>query len=202
MAIRTFYSTLAHIPHHRAFPLPLSRFFSSCPFQVLGLANRGTAYVQVQAKYKELAIKFHPDSSGCVKSTNQFIRIKDAFNSIVEGPSGIAVLRGDHAYKDRQCTDGNESENDGKANACHQDEQKWHLHPSVNPQILHEIADAAEKLNPGGLDRGGMWQYANMISNLRERSGMDGLPPLRVEDGGYAAKESNETRIRARRKRK
>jgi hypothetical protein len=200
MAIRTFYSTLAHIPHHRAFPL--SRFISSCPFQVMGLANSGTAYVQVQAKYRELAIKFHPDSSGCVKSTNQFIRIKDAFNSIVEGPSGIAVLRGDHIYKDRQSSDGNESENEGRANACHQDEHKWHLHPSVNPQILHEIADAAEKMNPGGLDRGGMWQYANMISNLREKSGVDGLPPLRVESGGNPTNEDNEARIITRRRRK
>ena len=36
-------------------------------------------------------------------------------------------------------------------------------------------------MNPGGLDRGGMWHYGNMISFLREKSGSAGLPPLRVE---------------------
>jgi hypothetical protein len=61
---------------------------------------------------------------------------------------------------------------------------------------LHEIADISEKMNPGGLDRGGMWQYAKMISNLREKSGGDGLPPLRVEGGCDAMKQDDKTRRR------
>lgn len=172
MATRIFLCTLAAL-HHRTFAR-VSRLFSSCPFQVLGLKNKGTAYVQVQAAFRELALKHHPDVSGDEKSTKQFIRIKDAFHSIEEGPSGIAVLRDDNHCKDQLSSD--EKEFDVQCNgvdvefiADPWDKHNGLLHPSVNPQILHEIADMAEKMNPGGLDRGGMWQYANMISN-REKS--------------------------------
>jgi hypothetical protein len=35
-------------------------------------------------------------------------------------------------------------------------------------------------MNPGGLDKGGMWQYANMIHKIAKE---EGLPPLRVGVG-------------------
>lgn len=196
--MRIFRPTLARFVHDRA--IAFSRLLSSCPFQVLGLKNKGAAYAQVQTVYRELALRHHPDVSGCGKSAAQFIRIKDAFHSIVEGPSGIAVLRHDHPYKDQQSGDGN-VRNEGEVNIFPQDEHNWHLHPSVNPQVLHEIADISEKKSPGGLDRGGMWQYANMISKLREKSGGDGLPPLRVEGGSDAIKQDSKTRKRSRRRR-
>lgn len=204
-ATRIFHCTLAAV-HHRSFAR-VSRLFSSCPFQVLGLKNKGTAYVQVQAAFRELALKHHPDVSGHGRSTNQFIRIKDAFHSIEEGPSGIAVLRDDNHCKDR--LSGDEKESDVQCNgddvefiADPRDKHNGLIHPSVNPQILHEIADMAEKMNPGGLDRGGMWQYANMISNLRKKHGSDGLPPLRVEGGDDTTKQESDPRSRTRRRRK
>ena len=92
-------------------------------------------------------------------------------------------------------------DNTGETNYSYsfQNEQNGFLHPSVNPNVLHEVVDVAETMNPAGLDRGGMWQYANMIRNMAKEEGK-GLPPLRV-GGGDDAKES-ENRVRRRRKRK
>lgn len=176
------------------------------PFSSIGIEEQGSYLAQVQTAYRELAFKHHPDTSSGGKSSDTFVRIKDAFQSIMEGPSGIAVLRNHHFNKDQQSSDENELDvkwkhSEGELNN-YQDEHNGLLHPSVNPQVLHEIADIAENMNPGGLDRGGMWQYANMISNLREKSGSAGLPPLRVEGGVDANQQDGDTRKRMRRRRK
>mmetsp|Transcript_28620 Transcript_28620/g.46914 ORF Transcript_28620/g.46914 Transcript_28620/m.46914 type:complete len:206 (-) Transcript_28620:406-1023(-) len=191
-----------------------ARGFSSCPFQILGLkskrrvrsnpANHSITYEQVRIAFREMALKHHPDtnssSASGSNSSNEFTLIREAFEAIAEGPSGMAILRDEHSYMKRY--DGNDNEmnvpNDGDRNNYNtfQDEQNGFLDPPVNPQILHEVADVARKMNPGGLDRGGMWQYANMIRNMAEGNG---LPPLRV-GGGDDTNEEVEKRLRRRRK--
>ncbi|KAL7528472.1 hypothetical protein ACHAWF_002573 [Thalassiosira exigua] len=197
-----------------------TRGLSSCPFQTLGLkrGKRSTqrdptrredhsiTYDQVRAAFRELALKHHPDTNTSGGSSKEFTRIREAFEAIVEGPDGTAVLRDDGAYVERH---DNINENDmyvpgaGRESNCNpfQDEQNGFLHPSVNPQIVHEVAEMAEKMNPGGLDKGGMWHYANMIRNMAKGEGK-GLPPLRVDGGDSADAKEGESRIGRRRRRK
>lgn len=188
----------------RTFPKNLApcRPYSSCPFQVLGLNSKRSCksttdrvedgvitYNQVRVAFRELAFKYHPDTSSG-DTDKEFIRVKNAFEAIEEGEDGIARIRDDHhgnAHDDSRIRDEKEySAFPGEF-----------LHPSVNPQILHEVADVANKMNPGGLDKGGMWQYADMISKMASSD----LPPLRVE-GGNDANNGNGTGNRRRRRRK
>jgi hypothetical protein len=181
-----------------------SRRYSSCPFQVLGLnskEDRAIKYDQVRVAFRELAFKYHPDTSNSDNTDKEFIRIKDAFEAIEEGANGIAIVRDDHSYTDRHDSDEHHCDDssirDAKKYNAFQDELNGFLHPSVNPQILHEVASVANNMNPGGLDRGGMWHYANMIRNISPSH----LPPLRVE-GGVDANNDSGTGNRRRRRRK
>lgn len=199
-------------------PTSIHRCFSSCPFKILGLKKRKKTaqttetrgdhtttitYAEVRTAFRQLALKHHPDTSSLNSgsSSAEFTRIKEAFDAIVEGPSGIAILRNDQQPRiDSDDSKDDVPDNTGETNYnSFQNEQNGFLHPSVNPNILHEVVDVAETMNPAGLDRGGMWQYANMIRNMAKEEGK-GLPPLRV-GGGDDAKES-EKRVRRRRKRK
>ena len=119
----------------------------------------------------------------------EFTKIRQAFEAIVEGPGGLAVLRDQYSESSEEHTttyasnsnSGNEHPN-----------TTTHLHPSLNPSILREVAEVAD-MSPGGLDRGGMWQYAKMVKNMAQE---EGLPPLRVEGADVAVK------TRRRRKKK
>ena len=213
--VRVFQTPIFGLLVQRLSPRKLvSRRYSYCPFQVLGLnskrrgiltpdhqEDRAITYDQVRVAFRELAFKYHPDTSSSGDTDKEFIRIKNAFEAIEETPSGIAIIRDDHSYTDLH--DSDEQDNDDSSirkeigyNAF-QDEHNGFLHPSVNPQILHEVAEVANKMNPGGLDKGGMWQYANMIRNMNTSD----LPPLRVE-GGDGTNDGNGTANKRRRRRK
>lgn len=146
----------------------------------------------MRVAFQELAFKYHPDTSSRGNTDKLFIGIKNEFEAIEEGPIGIAIIWDDHSYTDLH--DSDEQDNDDssirkeKGYNAFQDEQNGFLHPSVNPQIFHEVAEAANKMNPGGLDEGGMWQYANMICNMNTSD----LPHLRVE-GGDGTNDGNGT---------
>ena len=134
-------------------------------------------------------------------SSQEFARIREAFESIVEGPGGVATLRGDFSY----AAFGGRPEGKegvprptakGPLPSHHDEERNGFLHPSVDPRILHEVSEASATMSPGGLDRGGMWQYAKMIRNMAEG---ESLPPLRV---GGDSKEENAGRVGRRRRKK
>lgn len=199
-------------------------FASGCPFQTLGLKSKSKrisrsttpahrfdhtiTYEQVRIAFRELALKHHPDtkkSSTGSSSSAEFTRIREAFEAIVEGPNGVAILRDDYSYRERSDRK-DENEMDVPSTGAKKDynsfddEQNGFLHPSVNPQVLHEVADVVEKMNPGGLDKGGMWQYANMVHRMAKDESK-GLPPLRVGGGSDDdAKEKSSVRRRRRRK--
>ncbi|KAL7529801.1 hypothetical protein ACHAXR_004358 [Thalassiosira sp. AJA248-18] len=202
--------------------IPRARGFSSCPFQILGLKSKRIdqsiapshrtdhtiTYKQVHIAFRELALKHHPDTtknSSRNSSSTDFNRIREAFEAIVEGPSGIAVLRDPYVERrdsgDKNEMDVPDAEETKNSYNAFQDEQNGYLHPSVNPQILREVAEVAEKMNPGGLDKGGMWQYANMIRTMAKEGG-EGLPPLRVDGGDDVDRKESESRVRRRRKRR
>jgi len=172
------------------------------------------SYEDVRAAFRKLALQHHPDivaakrrkdegvqmkgNPGETKrSSLEFTKIREAFEAIVEGPNGVAILRDGRRDSSSGGGQGDSvNENNGDKNHCsnrHHDEPHGFLHKSVNPIVLHEVAEVAATMNPGGLDRGGMWQYANMIRN------MGSLPPLQV---GSGIDRSSDQRLRRRRKRK
>lgn len=189
-----------------------SRSFSSCPFQTLGLkstdhhlsskaqlkSSAPITYEQVRAAYRNLALVHHPDtadkssSNGSEVDARNFNRIKEAFDAIVEGPGGLAVLRGRHSAKssDYYSAKDNDGANSDNNNVQHHEKSHTFLHPTLNPSILREVAQVAD-MSPGGLDRGGMWQYANMVRTVAEE---EGLPPLQV--GGDVEEEKKRRRRR------
>ena len=102
---------------------------------------------------------------------------------------------------ERRSTD-DYDDGDEKANRdIHEEYDNGFLHRSVDPQVLREVVDVAKELNPSGLDKGGMWAYANLIRNMAEDE-EKGLPPLRVGGSDEAAKESTESGRPKRRRRK
>jgi hypothetical protein len=188
------------------------RSFSSCPFQILGLKSvhhhqssraplksASVTYSQVQAAFRKLALVHHPDTAN--KGTKdgddskrndsrEFTRIREAFEAIVEGPGGMAVLRENKLY---ESISSSQSKDDIKStNESFHETNKAFLHPSLNPSILREVAEVAD-MSPGGLDKGGMWEYAKSIRNMAQE---EGLPPLHVEGG------ENDQRRTGRRRRK
>jgi len=212
---------------------PLLKATSSISIRSKDDDDGGITYEQVRVAFRKLALRHHPDvvnnnSSNDDGSNNHidldgkdnisskrpssvvvdFTTIRAAFESIKEGPNGMAILRDDYSTYFESSQSSND-ENNGKNEMNIQnnsrtindydypDESHGFLHRSVNPQILREVAKVSKEMNPGGLDRGGMWQYANMIRNMEEK-GQD-LPPLRV-DGGEEGKEGKRLNRRRRRK--
>ena len=68
--------------------------------------------------------------------------------------------------------------------------------------MLREVADVATDMNPGGVDKGGMWQYANMIRNMAEDEGKVSRPLLCVDGGEYANNKESGICTKRRRRRK
>ncbi len=185
-----------------------------------------TTYKEVQLAFRKLALRYHPDTAASQKQQQQqqaehgddennehfklvsFTEIREAFEAITEGPNGEAILRDDDDYTlfyneaRFRTTDKNKNEmqiNTNNNTSPHDNNDL--LHPSINPQILREVAQVADTMNPGGLDKGGMWQYANMINRMAKEDGGRGLPPLRV-DGGDGTSSGSSSGVNARRRRR
>mmetsp|Transcript_5109 Transcript_5109/g.8416 ORF Transcript_5109/g.8416 Transcript_5109/m.8416 type:complete len:238 (-) Transcript_5109:68-781(-) len=199
-------------------PSPTSNLSISIPTTM-------TTYKEVQLAFRKLALRYHPDTANnnsrqqhngdessdhnngvVMMSSSSFTEIREAFEAIVEGPNGEAILRNNNNYSsmsssDDENYDKNEMDirnNNHKRPPPPHDISNNLFHSSINPQILREVAQVAEEMNPGGLDKGGMWQYANMVNRMAKE---EGLPPLRVGKGG----DDNESRsgvARRRRKRR
>jgi hypothetical protein len=202
------------------------RFASSashCPFKVLGLKPTTTTYKEVQLAFRKLALRYHPDTANnnlyqhgddtdhnngamMSSSSSSFTEIREAFEAIVEGPNGEAILRNNNDYTVSSSSfngsygEESVSHNHNKRPPPPHDNNNL-FHSSINPQILREVAQVAEEMNPGGLDKGGMWQYANMVNRMAKE---DGLPPLQLgrEDDDNNAERRSGSVVRRRRKRR
>ena len=136
------------------FHTPLTRFVHAEPLSSpdsfhhalssIGIEEQGNYLRSSANSVSELAFKHHPDTSSGGKSSDTFVRIKDAFQSIMEGPSGIAVLRNHHFNKDQQSSDENELDvkwkhSEGELNN-HQDEHNGLLHlPSIRRCCMRSL---------------------------------------------------------------
>ena len=128
---------------------------------------------------------------------DEFDLIRQAFESIKEGEGGLAVLVEDSLSICVQ-EKSEETSCPSQDQAFGDEEQNGFLHSSVNPSVLHEVAEVARTMNASGLDKGGMWAYATMILNQAENESK-GLPPLRVEGGD--GEDTQPPKRRRRRKR-
>ena len=117
-----------------------------CPFHVLEL-QKEIPYSHVKKRFLRIAMEHHPDTgNNSDESRDIFIAARQAFEAIVEGNDGIAILR---------------SESD--AHAEEEDLDAWfraetgHDMPFMDARTMKEVAEMTETVG-GGLDRdGGMW---------------------------------------------
>ena len=185
---------------------------STCPFATLGLAkSKEPSYAEVKNRFQQLALEHHPDR---ITATNQednsthnltseeatmrFVRYRTAFEAIVESDdgSGSAVLREDFDFRKVMTEQSNDqTTNAASATAQHVPNYDDMSHRHIDPQVLREVAELAEDMAPGGLDKGGLWQFA---ASMREKAKRGDLPPLQMSVGENAS----ETKTRRRRRKR
>ena len=184
----------------------------SCPFVTLGIP-RSSSYATVKARFIKLAMKLHPDivekqkkeatlNNNTTRTADKFIAVRTAFEAIVESDDGTAVLREGYEYA--------EAAESKKTGLREEEFEAWfheetgHRVPynyddmstrHIDPAILREVAAVTEGMSQGGLDKGGMWQYAR---ELQEKAKKGDMPSLRVSDGGSSSSTSKGRRRRRR----
>jgi hypothetical protein len=161
------------------------------PFQVLGLekskkvtdddASEGILYATVKRTFLKIAMTHHPDTSTAdtpeevSKHREIFLAARKAFEAIVEGSNGIAILRSE-SEKHK-----NTKDDDHDFEAWFQNET-GHSMPYMDMKTMKEVAEMTETVG-GGLDRdGGMWTLARMVT-ASIKSGGDGKDILSLEAG-------------------
>eukprot|EP00563_Minutocellus_polymorphus_P015875 CAMPEP_0181050204 /NCGR_PEP_ID=MMETSP1070-20121207/16395_1 /TAXON_ID=265543 /ORGANISM="Minutocellus polymorphus, Strain NH13" /LENGTH=148 /DNA_ID=CAMNT_0023129141 /DNA_START=258 /DNA_END=701 /DNA_ORIENTATION=+ len=124
------------------------------------------------------------------EATSRFVRYRTAFEAIVESDdgSGLAVLRDDLDYHKLMSED-HATNNTQSATSTPQEHVPPNYddlsHRHIDPQILREVAELTEGMAPGGLDKGGMWQFA---ATMREKAKRGDLPPLQMSEGENTSK--------------
>ena len=196
---------------------------SPCPFRTLGLSEK-SLYIDVKKKFLKLALQVHPDVVRTSSSPNgngtseedgegtreekkasieKFIRLRSAFEAIIEAEDGSAILREDF----HSLPTGGQVRSMSEANF----EQWFHKETGnrvpynydavvsrhICPAILREVARVTENMTQSGLDKGGYWQ---MAFELKERVKNGDMPPLRIPEG--QSSEASRSRKRRRRRRR
>ncbi|KAL7556364.1 hypothetical protein ACA910_006290 [Epithemia clementina (nom. ined.)] len=165
------------------------------PFSVLGVSE-AEDYKAVKRNFLKLAMKHHPDTAQArtkdevALNREIFMNIRAAFESIVEGPQGIAILRSESDKKWEE----------EELNNWFKQETGGFDMPFLDPKTIKEVADMTTKLGgDAGLDRdGGMWTLARMVTQ-NVKSGGDGASILQLEAGEERSREINGILRRKRR---
>ena len=174
----------------------LKKRTKSGPFSVLGVSSE-EQYSAVKRNFLELAMKHHPDTSKArtkdeeAMSREIFIAAREAFEAIVEGPKGVAVLR----------TESDKKWEEEELNNWFRQESGGFDIPYMDPQSMKEVAEMTNTVGgQGGLDRdGGMWTLARMITQNVETGG-DGSAILQLEAGAERDRQINGILRRKRRR--
>ena len=178
----------------RNFSSTAEAVIETCPYEILGLP-KNSSYALVKKTFLKLAMETHPDVVSEVTKENKeqmmknFIKIRGAFEMIKPLDNGnTTIAKNLTTSQSSSAVDFNEwfyaetGKNAPKANNY------------LDHKQIHELKQFLRK-NPGpsGLDRGGMWQLARMVSEYSsdkdERS-----DPRQIE--------SREIRIKRRPKRR
>ena len=164
------------------------------PFRVLGIP-KGTDYTTVKRTFIKIAMDNHPDTSAAESEEERtrhreiFMAARKAFEKIVEGPGGQAILRPeeDSAWEEEELNEW-----------FHQESGGFDM-PFMDIKTRREVSKVMDEIG-GGLDRdGGMWQLARTIAN-ENKNGGDGASVLRLEAGDIRSREINGVLRRRRRR--
>eukprot|EP00549_Striatella_unipunctata_P016212 CAMPEP_0118725484 /NCGR_PEP_ID=MMETSP0800-20121206/33166_1 /TAXON_ID=210618 ORGANISM="Striatella unipunctata, Strain CCMP2910" /NCGR_SAMPLE_ID=MMETSP0800 /ASSEMBLY_ACC=CAM_ASM_000638 /LENGTH=195 /DNA_ID=CAMNT_0006634189 /DNA_START=1345 /DNA_END=1932 /DNA_ORIENTATION=+ len=165
------------------------------PLEILGLSKSAT-FSMAKAKFLELAMQNHPDSikseSDKKRAVEKFIEIREAFESLVESKSG--ELSWSTKEEEKLSQMGREEWFRGVTGHTMGD----FMSRLQNHQI-RELIEVSETMNPGGLDKGGMWQLAAMMKNQAQKHGM---PPAEIAASSGSDREKRTDVGRGRRRRK
>lgn len=145
---------------------------SDNPYEVLGVSNTAT-YTQVKKRFLELAMKHHPDRAANENSSSDdnvnkqngvkdFIRFRQAFERIQEDANGMTTV-GDGDDASHQWTD-------EEFNAWYSEEtgRDSSLTFRLDMKTRQEVIDVVKKQAQGGLDRGGIWEWARRLAEEDE----------------------------------
>lgn len=168
------------------------------PFQILGMVDAGhkeedsILFKDVKKTFLRIAMEHHPDTmskkdeESITNSRDIFISAREAFEQIVEGPNGVAILR-------------SESNKDSDEFEDWFRQETGHDIPFMDAATMKEVAKMTETVG-GGLDRdGGMWTLARMVTNS-VKSGGDARDVLRLEAGGGSGNGTDGVLRRRRRR--
>lgn len=178
----------------------------SCPFKILGVPKE-TQYNDVKKSFFKLAMQYHPDTAKSDSNDNDneqdpakiFHEIRTAFESLMEDEDGIAILRpidedeSDSIWKDNKDFDSWFKEETG------------HHAPfmfEMDIETMREVAEITDSNEGGGLDRGGMWHLAKMVSqNVKDNDSGNLTGGLLQLDTGEIQEEKPRLSRRRRRRR-
>jgi hypothetical protein len=168
------------------------------PFLVLGISRTPSlTYASVKRSFLQIAMKYHPDMSNATqcseadreKNKDLFVTARMAFEAIIVGPGGVAILK-------TEADDYVEEEEDFEE--WFKAETGYDI-PFMDAATMKEVADMTETVG-GGLDRdGGMWTLARMVANT-VKSGGDGRSVLQLEAGVIRDQDINGVLRRKRRR--
>ena len=158
---------------NRNLSLRAASFSTSCPFEILGLA-RDCTYDQVKKEFLRLAMRTHPDmvvTSATDKQTAEirFVEIRAAFERIKPTENGQARVIDDFDRFHKKSGD-----NSNVATDEADDFDSWFYSETGSQPLTQIYLDHKAKREvrdflkanptPGGIDRGGMWHLARMVS--------------------------------------
>lgn len=197
--------------HQTLYPF-LQRTFStkikstSCPFQTLGVPS-SSQYSDVKKEFFKLALKYHPDTAIASDGEDDeqdpaelFHQIRTAFESLMEDPNnGKAIIR-PKPDKDDPTADAM-WKNDAEFDSWFKEETGYNA-PfmfEMDIETMREVAEMTEDNEGGGLDRGGMWHLAKMVSQNVKDNASTGGGLLQLDAG--ETQEEKGTRLSRRRRR-
>jgi hypothetical protein len=168
---------------------------TTSPFAVLGLDDTKVTtltYDEVKKAFLQLALKYHPDRPG--GSADKFRQVHHAFKRIRELPNGTLVCVDDiHTKYDKNWTEQQQRHDDSV--------QKWMNHNLsfyMNSMTRKEISHVAKTMAPGGLDKGGMWELARLVSMQEDTTNnnhsKDVPPPIELAVGELKKSETRRKR--------
>ena len=152
------------------------------PWKILGIKESDQLpYKKVKTIFLKLAMANHPDTheaeseEDAEKMRDKFIKARMAFESLTEGPDGLAIRKED--YEDAM----ENFDSWFKQETGHDTPFSF-----LDPETMKEVALMTDEVgsgDAGGLDRdGGMWALARMVRST-VKAGGDAGAMLRLESG-------------------
>jgi hypothetical protein len=168
------------------------------PFVALGIVRSPSLkYTTVKSTFLKIAMKYHPDTTQQKvisddereKNKDLFVMSRKAFEAIMAGPDGIAILKteaDDYVEEEENFEEWFKSET-------------GYDMPFMDAATMREVAEMTDTVG-GGLDRdGGMWTLARMIANT-VKAGGDVKSVLQL-DAGVVRDRSVDGILRRKRRR-